>query len=104
MNGVFTAIIGVIIGATVTVGAVNIDVSDILASANGAASFLSSQQVKAALGLYYLDHGTYPQTDDVEIMFNELNQGAYIEKRPINAEAFSYQYFDSGERYTFLID
>ena len=88
--------------ATVVIGGVSVNVSDILTEASDSQRVANLRQLATALELYYSDNQSYPQTD-FEGLISELNEGNYLGSLPTAPENYGYQDLNNGESYVLKV-
>jgi len=84
--------------ATVVIGGITLNVSDILNEADDTQRVANLRQIVTALEIYYSDHENYPRAD-FDGLISELINGNYLGSSPTTPEKYEYQYFNGGENY-----
>ncbi len=99
--GVFlTQFTTLVIGGVILVNVGSITTNAILDAATTTANAASRQQLSTAIELYHLDHNAYPSARTGDQLVNTLYTEGYIQNKPTDASAFTYEQKDGGNNYT----
>jgi len=86
-----------LVGLTLTIGGLSINVGDILNDTKTAANSANIYQLTTALEMYYSEHDYYPMTRVNDQLLAEL--GPYLRNKPSGLEDLIYRPSADGQDY-----
>ena len=97
-------IMPVILGTLLTVNGALIKTDDILAETRSVVNGANMHQLATVIELYYSDHNFYPNVSGGEALVDTLEQGNYIQSRPLDPSIFNYEPQKNGQDYSLKLE
>ena len=90
-------ILSLIVGTTILVGAVAVNIDDIIADTKIVVNSANLRQLATALELYYSDNEHYPLVIGGDALIKEL--ASYLRNKPLDNSVFNYEALNNGQDY-----